>query len=102
MQGTGEGERLSVRVLIFQDGDAYVAQCLEFDISAFAPDKKTLRERFLSVFSLEMNLSLDRNGAPFAGIDPAPRHFHAMWEKATEMVAPVSHSGAMLTMAEAA
>ena len=72
MQGSTESEPLSVRVLIFREGESYVAQCLEYDISAFAPDKETLQNRFVSVFGLERNISLDRGGVPFAGIDPRP------------------------------
>jgi hypothetical protein len=29
----------------------------------------------------EFKESMKRNGAPFAGIDPAPEHFQLMWER---------------------
>ena len=57
------------------EGEAYVAQCLEYDISAFAPDKETLLKRFISVFGMERNRSLDRGGRPSLGSTPPPRNF---------------------------
>ena len=91
-----------VRVLIFREGEAYVAQCLEYDISAFAPDKETLLKRFISVFGMERNRSLDRGGAPFAGIDPAPKEFHDRWKQPQAVSGLVAHGEELVTMAEAA
>lgn len=73
-----------VRVIVFEDDGVYVAQCLEYDICAFAGDMETLRRRFAGLFAFEHNLSIERNGAPFAGIDQAPQNFHDMWNDHTD------------------
>ena len=103
MQGSTESEPLSVRVLIFREGETYIAQCLEYDISAFAPDKETLQNRFVSVFGMERNISLDRGGEHFSGIGPAPQQFHDIWkQQAAGSSSPVTYGGALMTMVEAA
>ena len=93
-------ENDEVRVIIFEEDGAYVAQCLEHDICAFAGDLDTLRGRFVSLFIFERNLSIDRNGAPFAGIDPAPEKFQGMWanhEVPDEMT--IAHSQVVMARA---
>lgn len=35
----------------------------------------------MGVLAAEWNISLERNGEPLAGIDPAPKQFHDMWKK---------------------
>jgi len=78
-----EGSQM-LRVVVFQDSGQWVAQCLEYDICAHASDEETLRERFDAILNFERNLSIERNGAPFAGIDPAPEEFHDMWTRAED------------------
>ena len=89
------------RVVLFKDGDTYFAQCLEYDICAYAQDEETLRSRFAALFNFERNLSIERNGGAFVGIDPAPEEFHSMWEKCA---APdeMTFSGAHISMAKCA
>lgn len=77
---SANGEMKQYRVIIFKEDGVFIAQCLEHDISAFAPDRKTLRKRFEGLFAFERNLSIERGGEPFAGINPAPKRFHDMWE----------------------
>jgi hypothetical protein len=82
------------RVIVFKDGDHFVAQCLEYDICAYAKDEESVKRRFVSIFGFERNLSIERNGSPFAGIDPAPKKFHDLWancEAAGEFEAPGGH-----------
>jgi hypothetical protein len=70
-----------LRVVVFQEEGAWVAQCLEFDIGAQAPDFKTLLRRFDLTMKVELEESIRRSGIPFAGIDPAPPYLQAMWEQ---------------------
>jgi hypothetical protein len=70
----------TIRVVVFQDGDMWVAQCLEYDIGAQADDIDTLNERLNVVLKSELKESLARGNAPFAGISPAPQRFQNMWE----------------------
>jgi hypothetical protein len=77
----------TIRVLVFKDGDLWVAQCLEYDIGAQAPDIDTLHERLDVALKTELKESLERGGGtPFAGIDPAPPRFHRMWERRARTV----------------
>lgn len=75
-------EATRIRAVVFRDGDIWVAQCLEYDIGAQAADLDVLRSRLMIAIDLERKESVKRRGSPFAGIDPAPVHFHAMWERA--------------------
>lgn len=81
-----------VRAVIFRDGGAWVAQCLEHDIGAQAPDLDALQFRFSVALNAELHESMERNGAPFAGIDPAPQEFHEMWERSAGTFKPANPS----------
>lgn len=71
----------TIRVIVFQDADLWVAQCLEHDIGAQAPDVDTLMTRLQVVMSAELKESVERHREPFAGIEPAPERFLQMWER---------------------
>lgn len=77
-----------VRVLVFQEDGAWVAQCLEYDVGAQAASLEELRVRFDAVFMAECHESLKVNGKPFAGIDPAPEHFQNMWDQTSGVFTP--------------
>ncbi len=70
----------TIRVIVFQDGGLWVAQCLEYDIGAQAQDVDTLMSRFEVTFKTELKESMVRHGKPLAGIDRAPERFHRMWD----------------------
>jgi len=69
-----------VRAVIFQDSDLWVAQCLEYDIGAQAPDLETLQSRLGLVIRAELLTSLEMGNEPFGGINAAPKRFFDMWE----------------------
>lgn len=71
----------SIRVIAFQEGDAWVAQCIEYDIGAQAANLEELNERLMIAIKAEREESIRRCGAAFAGIPPAPPHFSRMWER---------------------
>jgi len=70
-----------IRVVMFQDGETWVGQCLEYDIGAQASTVEELHARLLLVVELDRKESLQKHGVEFKGIEPAPKHFHDMWEK---------------------
>jgi hypothetical protein len=70
-----------IRVIVFQDGDSWVAQCLEHDICAQAADLEELRSRIDATIEAEAEYSKRKGTKPFDGIDPAPKHYHDMWER---------------------
>lgn len=76
-----KAETNTIRAIVFNEEGQWVAQCLEFDICAQADDLDTLSERLAVTLKAELKESLERHGKPFAGIAPAPKQFHTMWER---------------------
>ena len=81
--------REMIRVIIFREGDFWVAQCLEYDIGTQAKDLDELQAQFELTFRVELKESVERNGEAFKGIPPAPPHFHKMWENRAGDLKPV-------------
>jgi hypothetical protein len=71
----------TIRVIMFEEGGLWVAQCLEHDIAAQAENVDTLHARLNATLKAEYNESMERHGKPFAGIDPAPERFQRMWNQ---------------------
>jgi hypothetical protein len=78
-----KSELTKMRVVIFQDGDVWIAQCLEHDISAQGIDFQSAMRRLTATVAAESRHTQEGGGDEFAGIDPAPEFFHRMFE-ATE------------------
>ncbi len=70
-----------IRAVIFQEGDLWVAQCLDYDIGAQAHDLETVRHRLGVAVEIERRTSMEVYGTEFDGIDRAPARFFEMWEK---------------------
>jgi hypothetical protein len=69
-----------LRVLVFKEGESWVAQALEHDICVQADDEETLRKRFEIVVELESQRSSERgDDRPLGGLTPAPDSFQQMW-----------------------
>ena len=68
-----------IRAIVFKDGDAWVAQCLEYDIGAQAATVEELDELLDLTIRAELQASIEVNGEPFKGIPPAPKFFFDMW-----------------------
>jgi hypothetical protein len=73
-----------IRVIVFMDGDQWVAQCLEHDICAQAADLEELRSRIGATIEAEAEYSKRNGKKPFEGIEPAPKHYHEMWERRSD------------------
>lgn len=73
----------TIRVVIFKDGEHWVAQCLEYDIAAQATDLDTLRSRLLVAVEAEAQASREFTGAEFGGIGEAPQAYRDLWNKAS-------------------
>lgn len=74
-------ENNTIRVVLYQEGNSWVAQCIEYDIGAQADDIEVLCRRMQAVIRAEREESLRRFGKAFKGIPPSPAHFQAMWDK---------------------
>jgi hypothetical protein len=85
-----KGGTTSVRAIIFQDGNLWVAQCLEYDIGAQARDPETVRLLLEAAIEIERRTSIEVHGREFAGIDPAPARYFNMWESQSRALRPNS------------
>ena len=82
-------EHQVIRAIIFRDGPSWVGQCLEYDIGAQADSLEDLHARLRLAIKAERRESIKINGTPFAGIDPAPKHFHDLWAKTAGKFEPI-------------
>ncbi|WP_316205918.1 hypothetical protein [Bradyrhizobium sp. SZCCHNR3058] len=92
---SANGDLEHLRVIVYREGDLYVAQGIDHDIATQAPDIPTLLERLDLTIEAECAMSRDKHSEPFAGIAPAPNYFHALWNKRSvslhHMEVPVGH-----------
>jgi len=72
------GEK-KLRIVAFQDGESWIAQCVEYDIAVQAPDLTTLQRRMDALIQAEIEYTTTNNGGAFIGIDPAPDFYEAMF-----------------------
>ena len=80
--------RIKVSVVAFQEGDLWVAQCVEFDIAAHAAALPRLPEAFERALAenLCINAELGRSG--LEGIPAAPKRFRDMFKSGMEVKTP--------------
>lgn len=74
----------TIRVVAYRDGDAWVAQCLEYDIFAQGADFQSAMRRLTATVNLECKHTLAATGTAFGGIDPAPSIFETMFGAAQQ------------------
>lgn len=74
--------RLNVIVLKEPAGgrDYYVAQCLQYDITAQAETLSELRCAFIKTLAANIVIALKRGVEPFSNLKPAPQHYWKEWE----------------------
>jgi hypothetical protein len=76
-------ESLSIRAVVFQDGGAWIAQCLEYDLCTSAKDRKELIRKLASQLRLQIVLDLANGKRPFQGLPRAPQRFWEMYSGST-------------------
>lgn len=101
------GTETHIRTVVYREGDVYVAQCLEYDISTQASDLDTLLERIDLAIDAECAMCADMGLPPLEGIAPAPNYFHDLWDKRsvslTKITTPVhQHLTVEIALAKAA
>ena len=75
------GEERAIRVIVYREGQVYVAQCLEYDIAAQG------REIDVAIERLELTIDADFSHCEILGvrpldqIPPAQNYFHQLWDK---------------------
>jgi hypothetical protein len=70
-------------VVVYRSGDTWFAQCIEYDISAFAPSMGDVFKAFERAIAANLCVNLDLGASALDGIPPAPDRFKRMWESAT-------------------
>jgi hypothetical protein len=77
----GNGDLEELLVIVYPEGDLFVAQCLEKDIATQARDIPTLLERLDLTIDAECAAARERGEELFSKIGAAPNYFHELWEK---------------------
>jgi hypothetical protein len=87
-QGASQPELL--RVVTYRREGWWMAQCLEYDITATAKTESDLARELQRVIVGYMVVAEELGLAPFAHLPPAPSRFLTMWEQAREIDGPWS------------
>lgn len=84
------GSETHIRAIVFREGEFYIAQCLEYDISAQAAAIEAVIDR------LELTLEAEFEACEATGKDlkdcigPAQNYYHGLWDKRSLAVQRVS------------
>ena len=71
----------NLRVVVFAEGEAWIAQALELDVCAQGANPDEARERFLDTLDCELSMALDAGEDPTESIGAAPKQFFSMWDQ---------------------
>ena len=74
------GTENHIRVIVFREGDVYVAQCLEYDIAAQAATIEGVIDRLELTLDAEFAYCEESSKKPHESISPAPNYYHNLWE----------------------
>lgn len=72
----------TIRVVTFREGDLYVAQALEVDVSAQGKTAEDAQRR-LNVALRREEMDAEQEGRSLFDIGPAPHPFHVLYEAAS-------------------
>ena len=79
-------DQIKINVVLYQEDNWWIAQGLEFDISAQASSLHELHSLFAMKVVTEIVISQDLKIQPLEGIAPAPELFWQMFKEATMAV----------------
>lgn len=71
-----------LRVIMRQECDLWVAQCVDLDITMQGSTPTECRERMSDQILVEAITSMESTGELFGGIAKAPERFQEIWEEA--------------------
>lgn len=80
METRSRSSRAQIRAVIVKEGDWYVAQCLEHDITAQAKSLTDLYHEVQRVLATHVAIALSKDEEPFADIPAAPKRYWDMFE----------------------
>ena len=73
----------NVNAVVYQEGESWIAQVLEYDVVARADNLPSLHYELERVLAGYASAYAEEGLEPFQGLGPAPRRFWRMWETAT-------------------
>lgn len=74
-------KRIEVSVVAYQHGELWVAQCVEYDIAAFAKHIRDLPRAFERAVAANVCANVDLGRQALEGIPRAPAEFREMFER---------------------
>jgi hypothetical protein len=81
---------LTINVIAFQEGDVWIAQGVELDITARAKSPDAVPEAFSKAVAKTLLVSIGLSGKPFSGIGRAPKKFQDMFDKSLARLVPIA------------
>jgi hypothetical protein len=75
-------ETLIVNVLAFREGDFWVAQCIEYDISARSDTLPKALTAFRHAFAANLAANQELGRKALEGVPPAPQRYRQMFDQA--------------------
>ncbi|MBI4270859.1 MAG: hypothetical protein HY615_11040 [Candidatus Rokubacteria bacterium] len=81
-------DRYAVHVILFQEGERWSAQCLQYDIAAQAKTLPELRYEFERTMVGHLVVSKELGLEPFENLGSAPQRFWDMYLKSDLRVEP--------------
>lgn len=84
---------ISINAIAYKEGDAWIAQGIEYDIVAQASDVISLPDAFTRAVLENICITEHLGRKPLEGIKCAPSRFHEMFEAATVEVRSTNQRG---------
>lgn len=82
---------IAISAVLFQEEDWWIAQCLEYDLSAQAKTLPDLHYELERVLVSHLVVSAELGQDPFTGFEPAPQKFWDMYSQAQLSLAGQRH-----------
>jgi hypothetical protein len=78
-----------LHAIAFRDGDTWIIQGIEYDITAHASNQEGIADAFMRALAHNCFVSEHTHGEPFAGIQAAPARYRDMFERARDRISSV-------------
>jgi hypothetical protein len=75
-------DQFQVSVVLYPEDDYWIAQGIQFDVTARGRTPVEASERFNDKFGAELVMSIELGEEPLAGVGAAPKEFWDMYERA--------------------
>lgn len=79
-------QEFRVSVVIYPEGDVWIAQCLEYDIVSQGRTIQDVQDRLIRNVAATLYVYAENGKDTFENIRPAPKKFWEMFERATVRV----------------